>query len=386
MMGRREAGEPASVAATVAVAMMTSPMPSACRWKRRRPASNFTSASSSTRSSTSRTPTSPCVPGRSSIACRAHRVSSSLKRTIEAPPTSAHTIRTTAVRSTGTGGSRHCSGGRESGITVTGTARPARSVGGLRRDAPRLRPTPGCSFQRPSDLEGEGEADEADDRGAAEGREHPALRELEAGVAPGCEHGGAVDQIAERKQGAHGEREVERRASAAPGDRGRHEGAPEEEDEADALGVCVEERQARLDAEDGTVTHLVVVLRRAREAMHPRVRRDAGRGIALDLGAEARHGRPAGLAQRDHDDGDQDDRQGWTPQIQSLPGRSCETLAPAAGFVMTRRLWQGWRVRTGAAYVAALRDGRAVYLDGERVKDVTSHPGFAEPIRRIAAT
>jgi len=51
---------------------------------------------------------------------------------------------------------------------------------------------------------------------------------------------------------------------------------------------------------------------------------------------------------------------------------------------MTRRLWQGWRVRTGATYVAALRDGRAVYLDGERVKDVTSHPAFAEPIRRIA--
>jgi len=31
-----------------------------------------------------------------------------------------------------------------------------------------------------------------------------------------------------------------------------------------------------------------------------------------------------------------------------------------------------------------LRDGRAVYLHGERVKDVTSHPAFAEPIRRIA--
>src|SRR5207249_8996315 len=64
--------------------------------------------------------------------------------------------------------------------------------------------------------------------------------------------------------------------------------------------------------------------------------------------------------------------------------QTCETLAPATGFVMTRRLWQGWRVRTGATYVAALRDGRAVYLDGERVKDVTSHPAFAEPIRRIA--
>jgi 4-hydroxyphenylacetate 3-monooxygenase len=43
-------------------------------------------------------------------------------------------------------------------------------------------------------------------------------------------------------------------------------------------------------------------------------------------------------------------------------------------------------MRTGKAYVASLRDGRAVYLDGERVKDVTAHPAFAEPIRRIAQT
>jgi 4-hydroxyphenylacetate 3-monooxygenase len=43
-------------------------------------------------------------------------------------------------------------------------------------------------------------------------------------------------------------------------------------------------------------------------------------------------------------------------------------------------------MRSGDAYVAALRDGRAVYLDGERVDDVTKHPAFAEPIRRIAET
>jgi 4-hydroxyphenylacetate 3-monooxygenase len=43
-------------------------------------------------------------------------------------------------------------------------------------------------------------------------------------------------------------------------------------------------------------------------------------------------------------------------------------------------------MRTGDAYVASLRDGRAVFLDGERVKDVTDHPAFAEPIRRIAET
>ncbi len=43
-------------------------------------------------------------------------------------------------------------------------------------------------------------------------------------------------------------------------------------------------------------------------------------------------------------------------------------------------------MRTGASYVAGLKDGRAVYLDGERVKDVTSHAAFAEPIRSIAQT
>lgn len=41
-------------------------------------------------------------------------------------------------------------------------------------------------------------------------------------------------------------------------------------------------------------------------------------------------------------------------------------------------------MRRGDDYVAGLRDGRAVFLDGERVDDVTKHWAFAEPIRRIA--
>jgi len=41
-------------------------------------------------------------------------------------------------------------------------------------------------------------------------------------------------------------------------------------------------------------------------------------------------------------------------------------------------------MRRAADYVASLRDGRAVFLDGERVADVTTHPAFAEAIRRIA--
>src|SRR5438128_1781143 len=41
-------------------------------------------------------------------------------------------------------------------------------------------------------------------------------------------------------------------------------------------------------------------------------------------------------------------------------------------------------MRRGADYLASLRDGRAVFLDGERVDDVTKHPAFAESVRRIA--
>ncbi|HWN92939.1 MAG TPA: 4-hydroxyphenylacetate 3-hydroxylase N-terminal domain-containing protein, partial [Verrucomicrobiae bacterium] len=41
-------------------------------------------------------------------------------------------------------------------------------------------------------------------------------------------------------------------------------------------------------------------------------------------------------------------------------------------------------MRRGADYIAGLRDGRAVFLDGERVDDVTKHPAFAESARRIA--
>ena len=41
-------------------------------------------------------------------------------------------------------------------------------------------------------------------------------------------------------------------------------------------------------------------------------------------------------------------------------------------------------MRHGDDYIESLRDGRAVFLDGERVVDVTKHPAFAEAIRRIA--
>ena len=40
--------------------------------------------------------------------------------------------------------------------------------------------------------------------------------------------------------------------------------------------------------------------------------------------------------------------------------------------------------RSGESYVAGLRDGRAVFIDGDRVDDVTTHPAFANSVRSIA--
>src|SRR5690348_7928224 len=41
-------------------------------------------------------------------------------------------------------------------------------------------------------------------------------------------------------------------------------------------------------------------------------------------------------------------------------------------------------MRTGAEYLRSLKDGRRIFLDGERVKDVTSHPAFSGAARSIA--
>lgn len=41
-------------------------------------------------------------------------------------------------------------------------------------------------------------------------------------------------------------------------------------------------------------------------------------------------------------------------------------------------------MRTGDEYVASLRDGRQVMIDGERVADVTTHPAFRDAVRTVA--
>jgi 4-hydroxyphenylacetate 3-monooxygenase len=41
-------------------------------------------------------------------------------------------------------------------------------------------------------------------------------------------------------------------------------------------------------------------------------------------------------------------------------------------------------VRTGAQYIESLKDGRTVFVNGERAEDVTEHPAFRESVRSIA--
>jgi 4-hydroxyphenylacetate 3-monooxygenase len=41
-------------------------------------------------------------------------------------------------------------------------------------------------------------------------------------------------------------------------------------------------------------------------------------------------------------------------------------------------------MRTGEEYIASLRDGRRVMIDGEEVADVTTHPAFGDAVRTIA--
>ena len=45
---------------------------------------------------------------------------------------------------------------------------------------------------------------------------------------------------------------------------------------------------------------------------------------------------------------------------------------------------KGTGIRTGAEYLEGLRDGREVYIYGERVEDVTTHPAFRNSARTMA--
>src|SRR3981189_3874991 len=44
---------------------------------------------------------------------------------------------------------------------------------------------------------------------------------------------------------------------------------------------------------------------------------------------------------------------------------------------------KAFMIKTGTQHIASLRDGREVYLDGELVADVTTHPAFRGAVASI---
>ena len=59
-------------------------------------------------------------------------------------------------------------------------------------------------------------------------------------------------------------------------------------------------------------------------------------------------------------------------------------MAPASQDQSKSGRSAGASLRTGAEYLASLNDGRQVFLDGERVADVSKHLAFREAARSIA--
>ena len=60
------------------------------------------------------------------------------------------------------------------------------------------------------------------------------------------------------------------------------------------------------------------------------------------------------------------------------------TANPAADHPSNQKQNYASRPMTGDEYIESLRDGREVWLHGDRVKDVTTHPAFRNSIRMVA--
>ena len=68
------------------------------------------------------------------------------------------------------------------------------------------------------------------------------------------------------------------------------------------------------------------------------------------------------------------------------PGNPFARPSPADEVTMTpeQHIAAANRPFTGAEYVESLKDGRCVYIDGERVRDVTAHAAFRNSVRSLA--
>src|SRR3981189_906691 len=74
------------------------------------------------------------------------------------------------------------------------------------------------------------------------------------------------------------------------------------------------------------------------------------------------------------------------------PGRARPAAHPCGGriflgeerMIPEQHIADNSRPFTGAEYIDSLKDGREVYINGERVRDVTTHPGFRNSVRSLA--
>jgi 4-hydroxyphenylacetate 3-monooxygenase len=64
------------------------------------------------------------------------------------------------------------------------------------------------------------------------------------------------------------------------------------------------------------------------------------------------------------------------PELFGLPASQ-----PQRGLPITMEIT---RPMNGAEFIESLRDGREVYIYGDRVKDVTTHPAFRNTARMVA--
>ena len=65
--------------------------------------------------------------------------------------------------------------------------------------------------------------------------------------------------------------------------------------------------------------------------------------------------------------------------IEAAPATATSEAAPARSSAYRQA-----NLRTGEDYLRALKEPRAVYIDGERVRDVTVHPAFREAANSVA--
>jgi 4-hydroxyphenylacetate 3-monooxygenase len=70
-------------------------------------------------------------------------------------------------------------------------------------------------------------------------------------------------------------------------------------------------------------------------------------------------------------------------QVSEQKGRATATAAEKMP-TQTNAMNTSPRPMTGEEYIESIRDGREVYLYGDRVKDVTTHPAFRNSVRVTA--